>query len=203
MKKFFWLLFWLPLAGFGQQQAVPQALVKGTLLIDGVAQFGFSSSRTKYIRENATHINEPETKYFLQGGMGYFPADKFALGVNMHLSNIYAEKGGWLLLAGPFMRIYFPSRSVYFFFQTGIYFGTQRISVNLYGEAPRAYYPFLFNFEGAFGLSMPLNDYVHFELTGGYGAYSEMLDRKDHSYDYSYGIWGIKVGFSLLIPHGK
>jgi len=199
MKRFIWLFALLPFSVYGQQQAVPKALAKGSFFVDGSGQFRFSVTEEDYTYRIYQEKNR-HTEYFFQAGAGYLLEKNFAVGVNFHMNNMQRWDGGWTLLGGPFMRLYFPSKSVYYFFQTGFYLGTIKQVYYMDGELQRITYPWLYDFEMAFGLSIPVDDHIHFELSAGYAAFTESLHFKEYSYEHHLGIWGLKFGMTFLFP---
>ncbi len=195
MKKIFFIIAFFPFMSEAQHPV--SFISKNRIFLN--AQ---SNGQWLRIDDAAVKNDRADTYYTIYLGAGYTPSNNLVIGGNIYASNILITLNKPNLLAGPFMRYYFPLKQLYLFVQGGIYAGKRHFGTLDYtGSDPiiKKDKLIFLNYEILGGLSFPLSKYVSFDLAGGY----EVLTERGNSENFITKNLGIRLGFSFFLNTGK
>jgi hypothetical protein len=146
------------------------------------------------------------TSLNLMPKVGFFVIDNLALGLDINLATTTSKSGGSddkstlsLLSAGPFVRYYIPSGSVFPFLEVGGSLGTVTSKNDYNGSESKSKSSANTYWAGA-GLAFPVGERVTIDLLAGYHSMT-LKNKEDNPNNSRYviGSVGIKLGVVVFL----
>jgi len=165
-------------------------------------------------KSNASGYEEPEpvktTSINLLPSIGYFITNNLAVGLDLTLGMMNYKDGEDgdtekmnILLAGPFIRYYFPMNNLYPFVAGSASFGSLKYKWESDQDSDEDKTA-LTSFGGGLGIAVPIGNKVTFDIMAGYTSITAK-DKEDNPDDNRVviGSFGLKFGFVIFLGNNE